>query len=174
MQEKKKELSHMISVASRNNRTLTKAETQSHLTQIAKVETVLSAIPAEVMSQRAIECRSFSRALFYWEQYIRQQKDRNLAKDKLDQLYERLQDIYTQIDEPDGIEGISSHLQVLDIDQQVLQHRKAGRWTAVQSWYELRLTEEPKNSDIQFNLLTSLRESGQHGLYILHTLLLQH
>ncbi|MCJ1477208.1 serine/threonine-protein kinase M1 [Lambiella insularis] len=166
MQEKKKELAHITAVAARNSRTLTKVEIQSHLTQISKVEAVLSAIPAEVMSQRAIECRSFSRALFYWEQYIRQQKDQNLAKNELEQLYERLQDIYTQIDEPDGIEGISSHLQVLNIDQQVLQHRKAGRWTAVQSWYELRLTEEPDNTEVQLNLLTSLRESGQYDVLL--------
>lgn len=81
----------------------------------------------------------------------------------LEPLYERLQEIYTQIDEPDGIEGISAHLQVLNIDQQILEHRKAGRWTAAQSWYEILLTEKPKDLDVQFNLLTCLKESGQHG-----------
>jgi serine/threonine-protein kinase ATR len=78
-------------------------------------------------------------------------------------LLERLQDIYTQIDEPDGIEGISAHLHVLDIDQQILAHRKAGRWTAAQSWYEIKLAEEPYNINTQLNLLTCLKESGQHG-----------
>ena len=78
-------------------------------------------------------------------------------------LYQRLQDIYSQIDEPDGIEGISAHMHVITVDQQVLEHRKAGRWTAVQSWYELELSENPGNPEVQLNLLTSLRESGQHG-----------
>ena len=140
------------------------ADTEPYVVQIAKVEGFLSVIPAKVMSQRAMESRFFSRALYYWEQYIRQQKDRGLDPKGLEYLYERLQDIYTHIDEPDGIEGISSHLQVLNIDQQVLEHRKAGRWTAVQSWYELQLTEKPEDIDVQFSLLTSLRESGQHGL----------
>jgi serine/threonine-protein kinase ATR len=78
---------------------------------------------------------------------------------------QRLQDIYTQIDEPDGIEGISAHLHVLDIDQQILGHRKAGRWTAAQSWYEIQLAETPEDVDVQLNLLTCLKESGQHGKY---------
>jgi serine/threonine-protein kinase ATR len=74
-----------------------------------------------------------------------------------EQLYERLQDIYSQIDEPDGIEGISSHLSALSIDQQVLEHRKAGRWATAQSWYELELEKEPENIDAQWNLVTCLK-----------------
>jgi serine/threonine-protein kinase ATR len=120
-------------------------------------------IPSEIVSQRAVECKSFSRALFYWEQHIR--KTRNNENNSISDtsLLERLQDIYTQIDEPDGIEGISAHLHVLDIEQQILGHRKAGRWTAAQSWYEIKLAEVPDDIDVQVNLLTCLRESGQHG-----------
>ncbi|KAJ9198046.1 hypothetical protein DTO164E3_5302 [Paecilomyces variotii] len=131
--------------------------------QIQSVENLLSQIPAEVISKRAVECKSFSRALFHWEQYIRQRKARSEKQEptKLGPLYQRLQDIYTQIDEPDGIEGISAHLHVLNIDQQVLEHRKSGRWTAAQSWYELQLDKEPNNNDAQLNLLTCLKDSGQ-------------
>lgn len=82
----------------------------------------------------------------------------------MEPLYQRLQDIYSQIDEPDGIEGISANLHVLNIDQQVLEHRKAGRWATAQSWYELQLEKEPNNSDAQWNLFTCLKESGQQGL----------
>lgn len=76
---------------------------------------------------------------------------------------ERLQDIYAHIDEPDGLEGLAAQMQVLDIDQQVLGHRKAGRWTAAQTWYEIRLAEDPDNTDVQHDLLTCLKQSGQHG-----------
>ena len=138
----------------------------SMFSQIKRVEQLLSWVPAEVISRRAVECKSYSRALFHWEQYIRQRKTQ--TKDKgpanLEPLYERLQEIYTQIDEPDGIEGISAHLHVLNIEQQVVEHRKAGRWVAAQSWYELQLNKDPENSDVQVNLLTCLKESGQHGM----------
>ena len=131
--------------------------------QILTVRSVLDMIPAELVSQRAIECRSYSRALFYWEQHIRQVRHVSKKPETKNALLQRLQDIYTQIDEPDGIEGISAHLHVLDIDQQILAHRKAGRWTAAQSWYEIKLAETPEDVDVQVNLLTCLKESGQHG-----------
>lgn len=136
-------------------------------TEIGFVKTVLDMLPAEVIAQRAVECKSYSRALFYWEQHIRQVRESTKSAETSNTLLERLQDIYTQIDEPDGIEGISAHLHVLDIDQQILGHRKAGRWTAAQSWYEIQLAENPGNVDVQVNLLTCLKESGQHGLPLL-------
>ncbi|KAJ0422527.1 hypothetical protein BJY00DRAFT_69114 [Aspergillus carlsbadensis] len=136
---------------------------ESYSSQIKTVESLLSSIPPEVISKRAVECKSFSRALFHWEQYIRQYRNRPQTQQSanLEPLYERLQNIYSQIDEPDGIEGISTHLHVLDIDQQVLEHRKAGRWATAQSWYELQLEKEPENVDAQWHLFTCLKESGQ-------------
>lgn len=168
-QEKKKEISTSRTSSSRLN----PSEIETAFTQIRSVESVVGTIPADVISRRAVDCKSYARALFYWEQYIRQQRLEARSGDSdedMEPLYERLQQIYTQIDEPDGIEGISSHLQVLDIDQQILEHRKAGRWTAVQSWYELLLSERPQDADVQYNLLTCLRDSGQHGTYALMSL----
>jgi serine/threonine-protein kinase ATR len=128
------------------------------------VTSVLKSIPAEIVAQRAFECRSYSRALFYWEQHIRDIRERKeVEAATVNGALERLQEIYTQIDEPDGIEGLSAHLHVLDIDQQILGHRKAGRWTAAQSWYEIKLAERPEDIEVQVNLLTCLKESGQHG-----------
>ena len=166
MQEKKKSIGIARMTAARLGRLPPEVEEMTNLAQVESVERILNMIPAEVISRRAVECRSYARALFHWEQYIRQQKQENSTSkshQSLEPLYERLQDIYTQIDEPDGIEGISAHLHVLNIDQQILEHRKAGRWTAAQSWYELQLTERPNDLDVQLNLLTSLKESGQHG-----------
>ena len=166
MQEKKKQIADTKNEAARIGRSPSQTDHEASLIQIQKIDSVLSIIPAEVISRRAVECKSFARALFHWEQYIRQQKNKHLKNkqtDGLESFYERLQDIYTQIDEPDGIEGISAHLQVLNIDQQILEHRKTGRWTAAQSWYELLLSEHPNDLDVQFNLLTSLKESCQHG-----------
>ena len=166
MQEKKKEIANAKSPGSRASRVPSQAELEKDIFQISSVEAVLSVIPADVISRRAVECRSFARALFHWEQYIRQQRQTKADSERqidLEPYYERLQEIYTQIDEPDGIEGISAHLQVLNIDQQVLEDRKAGRWTAAQSWYEMLLAERPEDPDVQYNLLTSMMECGQHG-----------
>ena len=166
MQEKKKSIGIARVAAARLGRLPPEVEEMNNMSQVESVEKTLGVVPAEVISRRAVECRSYARALYHWEQYIRQQKQPRGAdngRTNLEPLYERLQDIYKQVDEPDGIEGISAHLQVLNIDQQILEHRKAGRWTAAQSWYELQLTERPNDIDVQFNLLTSLKESGQYG-----------
>jgi serine/threonine-protein kinase ATR len=130
---------------------------------IDRVNELIEMMPPEVISRRAVECKSYSRALFYWEQHIRRVREEDKTPKTNTAQLQRLQEIYTQIDEPDGIEGISAHLHVLDIDQQILAHRKAGRWTAAQSWYEIKLAEKPDDIDVQLNLLTCLKESGQHG-----------
>ncbi|KAL8735716.1 MAG: hypothetical protein Q9181_002719 [Wetmoreana brouardii] len=165
LQEKKKGISVAKASSSRMSRASSNSGLDVAMAQINDVESVMNGIPAEVISRRAIDCKSYARALFYWEQYIRQQRPNDSEKgsnEDMEPLYEKLQQIYTQIDEPDGIEGISSHLHVLDIDQQILEHRKAGRWTAAQSWYEILLNERPQDPDVQYNLLTCLKESGQH------------
>ncbi|CEJ55236.1 Putative UVSB PI-3 kinase [Penicillium brasilianum] len=167
LQGKKKQL-NALNVqsyqSSRSHRDVSRdALLDKYASQIKSVEALLASIPPEIISKRAVECKSFSRALFHWEQYIRKCKSQSEPPEMAssEQLYERLQDIYSQIDEPDGIEGISSHLSALSIDQQVLEHRKAGRWATAQSWYELELEKEPENVDAQWNLVTCLKESGQ-------------
>ncbi|KAI9826145.1 MAG: serine/threonine-protein kinase M1 [Thelocarpon impressellum] len=167
--EEKKEMSTSRSAARQGARSHAEDTKPQESAKIRRVELVLGMIPAEVISRRAVDCRSFARALFHWEQYIRQNRgslEAPTAQPEMEPLYERLQDIYTQIDEPDGIEGISAHLHVLHIDQQILEHRKAGRWAAARSWYELQLAEQPENVDLQVSLLTCLRESGQHDVLL--------
>lgn len=126
--------------------------------QIRSVESVVDKIPPDLISTRAIECRSYSRALYHWEQYIRQM---NQGQSDSEDLLARLQEIYTQIDEPDGIEGISAQLHTLNIDQQILEYQKAGNWAAAQNWYEIQLQERPDDGTVQINLLTCLKETGQ-------------
>lgn len=174
LQGKKKQINSLRNPSHPSNRnhkgTSRDALLDTYHSQAKAVEILLSSIPPEVISKRAVECKSFSRALFHWEQYIRQWKTQHSKQGgaAVEPLYQRLQDIYSRIDEPDGIEGISSHLHVLNIDQQVLEHRKAGRWATAQSWYELQLEKEPNDSEAQWGLLACLKESGQQGIPLIN------
>ncbi|KAH8677021.1 hypothetical protein BGZ61DRAFT_520585 [Ilyonectria robusta] len=141
---------------------------ESDKEKLACVQKALDTIPAELISQRAIDCNEYARALFHLEQHAQKMEQRKRGPDDRTRLLERLQDIYANIDEPDGLDGISSHLHVLDINQQILGHRKAGRWTAVQSWYEMKLTENPDNVDVQVDLLHCLKQAGQHDVLLNH------
>lgn len=134
--------------------------------QISSVDMILSAIPADILSRRAVQCRSFARALFHFEQHIRQTLEMSARRKEsidMDDRFRHLQEIYAQIEEPDGVEGMSTRLQILDPEQQVLEHKRAGRWTAAQSWYELSLTEKPDDQNLQMELLTCLKSSNLHG-----------
>ncbi|KAJ5622049.1 hypothetical protein N7528_005281 [Penicillium herquei] len=160
LQGKKKQLNGMSNQSYQSSRSRGEGNREvlheKYSSQIKSVEALLAAIPPEIISKRAVECKSFSRALYHWEQYIRKcnMQAESLDNASSEQLYQRLQDIYSEIDEPDGIEGISSHLSGLNVDQQVLEHRKAGRWATAQSWYELQLEKEPDNFEAQWNLVT--------------------
>jgi serine/threonine-protein kinase ATR len=115
-----------------------------------------------------VQCRSFSRALFHWEQHIRQTIERAAPKREaadMEDQFKHLQQIYAQIDELDGVEGISTKLQILDPEQQVLEHKRAGRWTAAQSWYELSLAETPNDQSLQLELLSCLKSAGRYGMF---------
>lgn len=132
----------------------------------ARIQEVLDSIHPELIARRAVDCKQYSLALFHLEPHVCRLSDgKQKDPDTVARLLQSLQDIYAEIDDPDGLEGIFANLPNVDINQQILSHRKAGRWEATQTWYEIRLAEDPDNLDVQLDLLTCLRESGQHGKF---------
>ncbi|KUI73457.1 Protein kinase rad3 [Cytospora mali] len=137
--------------------------------KISLIQRRLDAIPPELVSQRAIDCKQYARALFHLEPHIlRQKEEQGDNADGIQQALDSLQHVYAHIDEPDGLEGVSANLKVIDLNQQVLSHRKAGRWSRAQTWCEVQLAEDPTNVDVQLDLLTCLKESGQHDVLLNH------
>lgn len=131
---------------------------------LALIQKRLDSIPPELVSQRAIDCKQYARALFHLEPHIlRQQEEQRNDVENIQQALDSLQHVYAHIDEPDGLEGVSANLKVIDLKQQILSHRKAGRWSRAQTWCEVQLAEDPHNIDVQIDLLTCLKESGQYG-----------
>ena len=130
--------------------------------QISTVESVVLCVPADIIAQRAIECGSYARALFHWENHIRERSERGqLDVQAHDEMYRRLQSIYSEIDEPDGMDGIAAYISALTPEQQAAQDLRAGRWSAAQSWYEIELAHNPDDRDMRVGLLTCLQRSGQ-------------
>lgn len=165
VQEKKKTLATHRLAALRAGQSPSDFNEAASFAQIDGVDGVVSSIPANITAQRAIECGSYARALFHWEHFVREQSHRpqNVDLEERDAMYQRLQTIYTQIDEPDGLEGISAKLNILSPEQQALQHRRAGRWSAAQSWYEIESMQKPDDRELQLGLLSCLKESGQYS-----------
>lgn len=126
--------------------------------QISKVETLLDKLPAELIARRAVECGSFARAIFHWEEYLRKKP----PSEDCSKQYTDMQLVYEQINEPDGIEGISTKVHSLDLNQQILEHKRTGRWSSALSWYETEVAELPGDKRIQSEFLSCFKASGQY------------
>ena len=168
LQEKRKALNELRTTGARGGNAGSQLEEVTGVGQISSVERMMGLIPAEVISRRAMECGSYARALFHWEQFIRHQNDLAHARGQSepadeDAMLQHLQDIYAQIDEPDCMEGISAHLRTLNPEEQVLEHRRAGRWAAAQAWYEMELAETPADPGLQRDLISCLKEAGKYS-----------
>jgi serine/threonine-protein kinase ATR len=167
LQEKKKALTLVVTGNSRSHITPADFDELRETAHISSVERILTGIPAAAISRRAVQCRSYARALFHWEQHIRQIGDTaKRGKQELTSMeeeFKHLQHIYAQIDEPDAVEGISTRLQILDPEQQVLEYKRAGRWTAAQSWYEIALANKVSDPPLEVDLFNCLKSSGRYG-----------
>lgn len=152
-------------MAKKANRYITADEDDEVDPAIARVENVLSALPPDLMADASFQCGSYARALFHWEQFIRD-SEKSPPDEGMDSLYTRWQVIYGHLDEPDGIEGISAKFTFQTFDQQILEHETAGHWSAAQSCFELILQEDPSSLPLQTGFLNCIKQSGHHETYL--------
>src|ERR1700761_6618481 len=77
LQEKRRAIADTRTAATRAGRAVSDNDDVKDAAQISSVERILHGIPAEVISRRAVECGSYARALYHWEQYIRKEKEKS-------------------------------------------------------------------------------------------------
>lgn len=135
---------------------------------VPQLEAFLEAFPAEVLSQRAMYCRDYARAMFFLEPTAMAA----VADGDADGTARRnraesdMIDIYAQIDDPDCLSGIMSKvgsLVEMNTHRKALLEQKAGRWESATTWYLSDLSAEPDNVDVQARVLTCFLEAGHHG-----------
>lgn len=137
----------------------TKAE--EHL---LRVDSVLSSINQELMAKAALQCRAYARSLMNFERQIVSLRSRDETSPNLEGYYEHLHEIYSQLDEPDGMEGVSTLILSPSLEHQIRQHESTGRWTAAQSCWEVRLQQSPNTLEHHQGLLRCLRNLGHYGM----------
>lgn len=133
--------------------------------QLIRVDSVLSSIDHELMAKAALQCRAHARSLMNFEKQIVSMRERQPPPPGTDftPYYERLHEIYAQLDQPDGMEGISTLILSPSLEHQIRQHESTGRWTAAQSCWEVRLQQQPDNLEFHLGLLRCLRNLGHYG-----------
>src|SRR5258707_15039118 len=76
--------------------------------QLSRVDSILSSIDQTLMAKAAFKCKAFARSLMNFEQRIVVMQERGTSGRQLPEYYEKLHEIYAQLDEPDGMEGVST------------------------------------------------------------------
>jgi len=115
------------------------------------------------MAKAAFQCKAFARSLMNFEQQVVTIQERSTGNKDLPAYYEKLHEIYAQLDEPDGMEGVSTLILSPSLEHQIRQHESTGRWTSAQSCWEVRLQESPDNVNFHLGLLRCLRNLGHYG-----------
>ncbi|XP_078439829.1 ataxia telangiectasia-mutated and RAD3-like protein isoform X2 [Wolffia australiana] len=110
------------------------------------VTVLLSAIPKVTLAKASFRCQAYARALLYFESHVREIS----VFDDVDISF--LMEIYSGMDEPDGLSGLGSLRKSPSLHDQLLINKKAGNWAEVLTSSEQGLAMEPtsvqKHSDV--------------------------
>ncbi|TIC65516.1 hypothetical protein E3Q01_02063 [Wallemia mellicola] len=126
-----------------------------------QVNPLIQSIDADLLAHAALRCRSYARALLTFEKRIFEIRPKG-DEDNLQLYYEHLHEIYASLDEPDGMEGVSTQIIAPSLEHQIREHESTGRWTAAQSCWEVELQKRPDNLDLHAGLLRCLRNLGHY------------
>ena len=125
--------------------------------QCKYVSELLSAIPKVTLAKASLRCQAYARSLMYFESSVRGKSGSfNPAAERSgifeDEDVSHLMEIYSCLDEPDGLSGVASLRKSLILQDQILIKKKAGNWGEVLTYCEQALQMEPtsvhRHSDV--------------------------
>lgn len=162
------------------NRALNTRDQTQNFEAVALIEGVLINIHPSVLAHASFETQSWARSLLHFEQTVRKTRGTadgykpnapgssdtaRKAAEELQDVYEKMHCIYSALDEPDGMEGITTLVVDPSLEHQIREHESTGRWTAAQSCWELKLQNNPTDPDLHKGLLNCLRNLGHYGMF---------
>ncbi|THU91880.1 hypothetical protein K435DRAFT_967914 [Dendrothele bispora CBS 962.96] len=136
--------------------------------QLSRVDSILSSIDQDLMGNAALQCKSYARSLMSFETRVRDLREANPNHKDLTVYYERLHEVYAHLDEPDGMEGISTMILSPSLEHQIRHHETSGRWTSAQSCWEVKLQQDPDDVESHLGLLRCLRNLGHYDTLRTH------
>ncbi|PWN38433.1 uncharacterized protein FA14DRAFT_118905 [Meira miltonrushii] len=140
-------------------------------TAIQRVENWMADIPTDLMAKASLRCRAYARSLLNHEKRIRLLQSVSEDGESKPEIQESLEDvhlIYANLEEPDGMEGVSCSVLRPSLDHQIREHESTGRWTSAQSCWEVKIQESPKDLDLHIGLLRCLRNLGHYDTMRMH------
>lgn len=125
---------------------------------IVIVENMLNNISSELLATRSFECKSYPRAIMYWEDHLRRHET-ELSQDEKNAIYKKFQEIYSSIDDPDSLDGIAAKFKEFGPDQQVLRYESTGKWDYALECYEAL---SHWDLDTKGKIYRCLKQSGRY------------
>ncbi|KAE8721412.1 Serine/threonine-protein kinase ATR [Hibiscus syriacus] len=161
-------LSQSLSSASRQQASKSKdqslalsASQDQLLVQCKYVSELLSAIPKVTLARASFRCQAYARSLMYFESFLRGRSGSfNPAAERSgifeDEDISYLMEIYSCLDEPDGLSGLACLRKSLSLQDQLLINKKAGNWAEVLTVCEQALQMEPTSAQRHSDVLNCL------------------
>ncbi|KAF9354246.1 serine/threonine-protein kinase M1 [Mortierella sp. AD094] len=146
---------------------LSQATMRRYDAAIDAVQEQLTSISHDVIAMAAFRCKAYARSLLHYEQYIRDSRQQVGPNDPaIQSMYEKLQEIYANLEEPDGMEGISSLITSGTATQNLLQCESAGQWSEAQFYYEQGLQDDPGQLENHAGLYKCLENLGHYKMLL--------
>ncbi|MBA0591826.1 hypothetical protein Gorai_008822, partial [Gossypium raimondii] len=161
-------LSQSLSSASRQQASKSKdqslalsASQDQLLVQCKYVSELLSAIPKVTLARASFRCQAYARSLMYFESFVRGRSGSfNPASERSgifeDEDISYLMEIYSCLDEPDGLSGLACLRKSHSLQDQLLINKKAGNWAEVLTVCEQALQMEPTSVQRHSDVLNCL------------------
>ncbi|WFD35666.1 non-specific serine/threonine protein kinase [Malassezia cuniculi] len=135
---------------------------------LTDVQRALDSISSELLAQASLRCHAFARSLLNFEYRIRELRAEKAPEHTLQPYYETLHEVYAALDEPDGMEGISTCVLAPSLEHQIREHESTGRWTSAQSCWEVELQQKPDDPHLHLGLIRCLRNLGHYDTLRTH------
>ncbi|KAM6558479.1 hypothetical protein CsatA_027718 [Cannabis sativa] len=131
------------------------------ITQCKHVSELLSVIPKVTLARASLRCQAYARSLMYFESYVRGKSGSfNPAAERSgifeDEDVSYLMELYSCLDEVDGLSGLASLRKSLMLQDQILINKKAGNWAEVLTYCEQALQMEPTSVQRHSDVLNCL------------------
>lgn len=131
------------------------------------VQAIMDELSPDLLAQASLQCDAYARALLHFEYRIRAVRQQQ-SSDTLQSYYETMHEIYASLDDPDGMEGISTKVLSPSLEHQIREHESTGRWTDAQSCWEVELQRRPDDVRLHVGLLRCLRNLGHYDTLRTH------
>ncbi|XP_074371417.1 serine/threonine-protein kinase ATR [Apium graveolens] len=131
------------------------------LVQCKYVSELLAAIPKVTLAKASFKCQAYARSLLYFESHVREKSGSfNPAAERggifEDEDVTYLMEIYSGLDEPDGLSGLACLRKSKSLQDQLVINKKAGNWAEVLTSCEQALQMEPKSVQRHSDVLNCL------------------